>query len=483
MVAPGGGWTFLKNCFKSDMVTTDIMGDSGYNNGGRPAFPGDPFPVFPPDPNELENRNYTNSFAGTSASCAVASGVAALALSVNPGLSRTELRNILEHTAEKVNAFNASFDPVTGHDIRYGHGRLNARTAVEAVRDNKLWPTPITTFDAFVANNQIGLVWANPTDDLQVSALLVRGDRRITWSPEEERVYEIGDQVAPGVVVVDKGSIQAFSETIPFTGLVEYAIFIQNSQNRYSWGRVRRLDSSQPPASGNTVAITAIPDVTVGAAPLTVQFAAGTPTDISPSSFRWDFGDNSAPQFGRHVSHIYSAAGVYEAKLTVAATSNISGEELLGPSVAIITVNPSNLPPTANIRAEPISGFAPLTVTFTGGGDDPDGNIIRFIWNFGDNSETELGPRIEHTYTLPGTYDVTLQVLDDDGAISEASISIIVNSTSTSGGVIESSVNTTSTPAERPLLPGFCGVLGVETLGMIAFGLLVAGYITRRRTG
>jgi chitodextrinase len=481
IVAPGGGASSIPDCFKADMVTTDITGDAGYNSGGRPAFFGDPFPVFPPDPNELENRNYTNSFSGTSAACPVATGVAALALSVNPDMTRTQLRNLIEHTADKVKVFNSGFDPVTGHDIRYGHGRVNAFEAVKAARDNKLWPSPITTFDAFVANNQVSLVWKNPTGNLQISALLVRGDQRITWRPEDEVNYEIGDQVAPGVVVLEKGSIQGFIDTVPFTGVAEYAVFIQNAQNRYSWGRLRRLDASLPPGQNVNVPVSAIPDITVGSAPLTVEFAAGVPSNITPTSYRWDFDDGSGPVFGRFVSHTYAAAGVYEARLTVAATSDITGETVTGTAVAIITVNPTNLPPTANIQAMPNTGFAPLDVTFTGGGDDPDGNIIRFIWDFGDNSPTAQGAFVTHTYEFPGNYNVHLTVLDDDGATSEATINILASSTATGGGI--PAPVTTSSSQTPSFLPGFCGAMGVETLAMAGFGLLLTGFFIRRRTG
>lgn len=67
--------------------------------------------------------NYRPNFDGTSASCPVVSGVAALVLSVNPTLTQLEVRNILLQTATDMGA--------NGFDNDFGHGRVNARAAVE----------------------------------------------------------------------------------------------------------------------------------------------------------------------------------------------------------------------------------------------------------------------------------------------------------------------------------------------------------------
>ncbi len=67
--------------------------------------------------------NYVSDFDGTSAACPVVSGVAALVLSVNPGLTQQEVRNILNQTAIDMGP--------NGFDNDFGHGRVNALAAVE----------------------------------------------------------------------------------------------------------------------------------------------------------------------------------------------------------------------------------------------------------------------------------------------------------------------------------------------------------------
>ncbi len=56
---------------------------------------------------------------------------------------------------------------------------------------------------------------------------------------------------------------------------------------------------------------------------------------------------------------------------------------------------------------------------------DPDGEIVGFAWEFGDGTfDSTSDP--SHTYAIAGTYDVTLTVLDDDGAFSSVTQSVKV---------------------------------------------------------
>ena len=86
-----------------------------------------------------------------------------------------------------------------------------------------------------------------------------------------------------------------------------------------------------------------------------------------------------------------------------------------------------NQPPTAVMSANPLSGTAPLTVTFDGSAStDPDGSVTSWIWSFGDGS-TGTGVVTTHTYTTSGmTYTPSLTVVDDRGASNRITGSAIV---------------------------------------------------------
>jgi len=84
-----------------------------------------------------------------------------------------------------------------------------------------------------------------------------------------------------------------------------------------------------------------------------------------------------------------------------------------------------NFKPVALFRATSYAGNAPLDINFDASlAFDPDGIIISYDWDFGDgNTANTVKP--EHTYTVPGSYGVTLSVADDTGAT--ASISMQFN--------------------------------------------------------
>ncbi|MDZ4701122.1 MAG: PKD domain-containing protein [Rhodothermales bacterium] len=91
-----------------------------------------------------------------------------------------------------------------------------------------------------------------------------------------------------------------------------------------------------------------------------------------------------------------------------------------------------NQPPTAVASGTPLSGTAPLAVTFSSAGSsDSDGTIASYSWAFGDGG-TSTSANPSHTYATAGTYAATLTVTDDDGAQATASVSITVTSVTTS---------------------------------------------------
>ena len=86
-----------------------------------------------------------------------------------------------------------------------------------------------------------------------------------------------------------------------------------------------------------------------------------------------------------------------------------------------LAVNPSTkrywhhfdplLTPTPDFTATPLSGTAPLAVSFT---DASAGGPTAWSWNFGDGS-TSTAQNPTHTYTAPGTYDVALTASNATG--------------------------------------------------------------------
>ncbi len=105
--------------------------------------------------------------------------------------------------------------------------------------------------------------------------------------------------------------------------------------------------------------------------------------------------------------------------------------------VTFVTGEPINLPPMAKMIAEPISGQAPLLVSFDAStAQDPEGSIAGYQWDFGDGTGGE-GAQIFHTYQDPGIYSAKLTVTDDQGATDSILMEISVTSNSAPAAVID----------------------------------------------
>ncbi|MFG0328808.1 MAG: S8 family serine peptidase [Phycisphaerales bacterium] len=100
---------------------------------------------------------------------------------------------------------------------------------------------------------------------------------------------------------------------------------------------------------------------------------------------------------------------------------------------------PGNQPPVADLSATPLSGDAPLDVSFNASGSfDPDGSITDFSWDYdGDGTYDEsTGTTATSfvTYTIPGSYDAVVRVTDDGGAQDTATVTIDVSDPGGGGG-------------------------------------------------
>ncbi|UCF09622.1 MAG: PKD domain-containing protein [Candidatus Bipolaricaulota bacterium] len=101
---------------------------------------------------------------------------------------------------------------------------------------------------------------------------------------------------------------------------------------------------------------------------------------------------------------------------------------LAGCSLTSVLDQFTNEPPVAAVEASPTSGPCPLEVTFDGRGSWDDNGIIAYQWDFGDphSIEMQYGPMASHTYTLPGTYNAKLVVVDEEGEIGVKHVPIVV---------------------------------------------------------
>ncbi len=129
-------------------------------------------------------------------------------------------------------------------------------------------------------------------------------------------------------------------------------------------------------------------------------------TDTSanaPTSWRWNFGDNTAEVTAQNPSHTYAAAGTYNVTLTA---TNVGGSTSKSQFV------------TVSLGDTPKPGFkftvSGLEVAF----EDSSTGATSWDWDFGDNSAHSTAQNPTHSYTAGGTYTVTQTVTNSAGSAS-----------------------------------------------------------------
>ena len=150
-----------------------------------------------------------------------------------------------------------------------------------------------------------------------------------------------------------------------------------------------------------------------GYAPLTVTFD-GTSSYSSGGSifaYNWDFGDGTSG-VGASVTHTYANYGIFTASLSVTDNHGFTSN----PSATMtIAAQDNNQPPVAIANVSPLSGNAPLLVSFSGSGSyNPDGTIASYSWDFGDGVKAS-GVSLNHIYTTAGFFTAKLVVSDNKG--------------------------------------------------------------------
>jgi Proprotein convertase P-domain len=107
---------------------------------------------------------------------AIAAGVAALVLSVNPELTAIEVRQLLQTTADKVQLKEdtAGYDAI-GYSQQFGYGKVNAFKAVDAARRQRIRLPLVTAWLEFRQPTAIAI----PEDRPAISSIQITDERQV----------------------------------------------------------------------------------------------------------------------------------------------------------------------------------------------------------------------------------------------------------------------------------------------------------------
>ncbi len=206
------------------------------------------------------------------------------------------------------------------------------------------------------------------------------------------------------------GTVQHLTHTYHVTGAFAVSLTVSGLGGLDTVVKQRYIRVSEKPVIAN---FTAYP--TRGTEPLTVQFTEASAGDVA--NWAWDFGD-SVTSTRSSPSHTYTIAGAYTVTLVVSGSGSIDSETKAGYidvqkkyDVYLPLVLRDYMPIQASFVASPLSGTAPLTVTFS---NTSSGNYTASLWNFGDGAASTQTHPI-HTYVTPGAYTVTLAISKTNG--------------------------------------------------------------------
>ena len=128
----------------------------------------------------------------------------------------------------------------------------------------------------------------------------------------------------------------------------------------------------------------------------------------------WEFPDEST-QTGPYPDFVFDTLGANDVILTVTDNDGLTDTT----DYKMVINEPPNECPTAVIsEIVPPSPFDSGTRVSVNASTshDADGDVDGWVWNWGDESDTKVGPTTNaHTYVTPGTYVITVVVIDDDG--------------------------------------------------------------------
>ncbi len=164
--------------------------------------------------------------------------------------------------------------------------------------------------------------------------------------------------------------------------------------------------------------LTVVGETTVDA-PALVEFDAFASFDeYGIDEIVWDFDrldGLGVDATGEAVSRTFDTAGQFIVTLLVTDHSGLEGRA----RVEIAVSEDRNMPPTGGASVTPNAGAAPLTVTFSGHGTDPDGGNVTFSWELDDGNHafsTNQNPVLTFPEgTPPGSKRVIMTLTDDEG--------------------------------------------------------------------
>ncbi|NJO25181.1 MAG: PKD domain-containing protein, partial [Bacteroidia bacterium] len=204
-----------------------------------------------------------------------------------------------------------------------------------------------------------------------------------------------------------------------------YAVTLTNTYNNCQDSATKTIHVIPPPVANFTA-----PVRFKCQPPLTVDFQ-----DLSTGgsvAWVWDFGDGNTSSL-QNPSHTYNSYGNFT--VTLVATNSIGCSDTISINQFVRIMRP-----VITLTGLPVQGCTPFTMNFSAGVSTLD-FVTSYLWDFGDGTTSTLSAP-SHTYTVQGSYIVSLIITTSSGCTETLTLNNAVKVGTTPTVNFTSSANT-----------------------------------------
>jgi serine protease AprX len=379
------------------------------------------------------------TYSGTSMATPFVAGTAALALATNPSLTPSQVRSLIEGTAQDRGP--------AGKDNDWGAGLLDGYAVVaKASGLVSPAPTPFPTWTRVNGSVNTNGLWsyhfAIAEDALNVpiaGTIVLNGQPKcyygclfVEWDPDldarlkdptgaviAESTCALGDECGAGrqetVHAMPTVAGTYTIEVYPYSGGGQFSLDL----SRGPVGSGSPPPNQPPVANAGTDKIVSDSDGN-GTQAVAMNGSASFDADGTIASYVWSEGGTQIAT--GPTPSIMFAVGTHAVTLTVTDDGGAAASDQVN-----VTVNP-NVAPSANAGPDQsvvdADGNGSQAVTLSGSGTDPDGTIASYAWTEG-GSTLATGSTPSVTLAV-GTHTVTLTVTDNGTATASDQVMITV---------------------------------------------------------
>jgi len=123
-------------------------------------------------------------------------------------------------------------------------------------------------------------------------------------------------------------------------------------------------------------------------------------------TYQWDLDDGNKAE-GKNIKHIYAKGGKYNVKLTASDDKGMKCSKDTDTVTVIV-----NSKPFVSLKGPELVCVDDKVSFDASASRDPDGDSLKYYWNFGDGSVKEASSKVTHAYRKGGIY--TVRVTADD---------------------------------------------------------------------